>query len=128
MPTQSIMEEKMSRLGWPSRTRPSRQPSSLEEGLIEISYLKALEAVEHRRQHILTKILNASVTYAVALQKERHSLEKVYIRVEKIPSTRRESTQLVSPKSHEEIIEDWKDKSQEEIDKMISDLEALVKP
>ena len=126
--TQSIMEQRMSKLGYPPITKPSRQPSSLEEGLIEISYLKALEAVEHRRQHILLKIFNASVTYGQALAKERHSLEKVYIRVEKLPSTRREPTQIVSPKSHEEILEDWKDKSQSEIDKMISDLEALVKP
>lgn len=126
--TQSIMEQKMSRLGWPSRTRPSRQPPNLENGLIEIGYLKALEAVEHKRQHILTKILNASVTYGLALQKERHSLEKIYVRVEKLPTIRREPVQTINPKSHEEIMEEWKDKSQEEIDKMISDLEALVKP
>lgn len=122
----SLMEEQMSRLGYPPRTKPSRQPQTLEEGLIEIGYLKALETVEHRRAHILIKILNASIEYCHKLEKERHSLEKTYVRVEKLPGAKQSSAQTISPKNREEIIETWKDKSQSEIDKMIADLERLV--
>jgi hypothetical protein len=121
------MEQRMALLGYPSKTKPEKkEPASLEAGLIEIGYLKALEAVERKRQHTLLKVFNASVAYAQALQKERLSLERNYVRVEKLPSLRHEPVQTIQF-SREEVLDSWEDKSQAQIDKMIADLEALVK-
>ena len=123
----SIMEVNMSRLGYPPRTKPSRQPQTLEEGIHEITYLQKLETAERRRLAILLRIYNSVYEHVRKLEKERISLEKVYIPIVKVPTARADVTQKITLKSREDLVASWEGKSQAEIDKMIADLEMLVK-
>ncbi len=121
----SIMEANMSCLGYPPRTKPSCQPQTLEEGIFEISYLRAVEAAERRRLAILLRIYNATYEHVHKLERERLFLEKVYIPVVRLPSIRHTPTQITHSKSREEILTSWEGKSQDQIDRMIAELEAL---
>ena len=121
----SLMEENMSRLGYPPHTKPSRQPNTLEEGIHEISYLQKLETAERRRLAILLKIYNATYEHIHRLEKERLSLQKIYIPVSVVKPSRVDSIQKIALKSREDILASWEGKSQDQIDKMIAELEAL---
>jgi len=117
------MESAMAKLGYPPHTKPSRQPQTLEEGIHEIAYLRSLEAAERRRLSVLLKIVNATHEHVNKLERERLSLESVYIPVEKLPAFRQSVTQI--PKTREEILASWETKSQSQIDKLIAELEAM---
>jgi hypothetical protein len=119
------MEVNMAKLGYPPHTKPSRQPNTLEEGIHEIAYLHAVEAAERRRLGILLKIYNATYEHIHRLERERLSLEKVYIPVAVVKPSRADSVQKIAPKSREDILASWEGKSQDQIDKMIAELEAL---
>jgi hypothetical protein len=126
MDKQSIMEKKMDKLGMGSRRKLSRLPNTLDEGIIEIAYLRALENMSRRRLRILDKIRGATTDNIEALEKERLSLERLFIPITHLPTVKDLAKQTVTPrKSREEVLSSWKGKSQAEIDELIKQLEMM---
>lgn len=124
MNTQSIMERRMEALG-AYRRKPEKLPNTLDEGLAEIAYLKAIESSVRRRQGILLRLVDATRRHIIDLEYERLQLEKLYIPVTHCKFPTKAPVQHIRPKSRDEVLESWKSKSQEEIEKMIAELENL---
>lgn len=123
----SIMEKQMEKLGVGKR-KVERLPNTLDEGIAEIAYLRALENMSRRKLSILYRLHQATFDHIVALESERHKLEKLYVPVTHIP-TRKPDTlhkQYVSPKTKAELMETWKGLTDAELQKKIEDLEKLI--
>lgn len=110
----------MSELGVGTRPKPEKLPNTLEEGIAEIAYLRAIENMARRRQRILFRLWSSTSDYISTLEKERLCLERLYI-----PITHCKLRKTPIVKSREELLGSWKGKSQEEIDKLIAELEAM---
>ena len=121
---QSLMEKRMEKLGV-NRKKIERLPNTLEEGITEIAYLRALEDMARRRMNILFRLWRATSDHAIALERERLKLEKLYIPITHCKISHKVQDQHISSRSREEILETWKGLSQEEIDKMIAQIEKM---
>lgn len=121
----SIMERRMEALGVNRRPKVEKLPNTLDEGIIEISYLRQLENAARKRMSILYKLHQSVHDHVLELEKQRLRLERLFIPVTHINLKRRETTQYVSPKSREEILASWKGLPQAEVEKLIQQLETL---
>jgi hypothetical protein len=122
---QSIMERRMEALGVNRKPKVEKLPNTLDEGIIEISYLRQLENAARKRMSILYKLHQSVYDHVLELEKQRLLLERLFIPVTHISLKRRETAQYVSPKSREEILNSWKGLPQAEVEKLLKQLEGL---
>jgi hypothetical protein len=122
---QSLMEKRMERLL--SSPKPDHKPNTLDEGLAEIAYLKAIESMARHRLGILLKIQQSTALHVADLEAQRHKLERLYVPVTHCAPVRSQASQKASPKSREEILKSWEGMPQAECDRLIKMLEDLQK-
>jgi hypothetical protein len=115
----------MEALGVNRKPKVEKLPNTLDEGIIEISYLRQLENAARKRMAILYKLHQSVYDHVLELEKQRLRLERLFIPVTHINLKHRETTQYVSPKSREEILLSWKGLPQAEVEKLIQQLETL---
>lgn len=121
----SIMERKMEELGVGRRPKAEKLPNTLEEGVMEIAYLRGLEIAGRRRMSILHKIYMSTYDHVVDLERQRHKLEKLFVPVTKVQYEPKAPAQYVSPKTKAEILKTWEGMPAEKIKKLIAQLEGL---
>jgi hypothetical protein len=121
----SLMEKRMEKL-FP-RHKPDRKPNTLDDGLAEIAYLKAIESMARRRLSILLKVQQSTAMHIADLEAQRHKLERLYVPVTHCAPVRHSPTQKTSPKSREEILKSWEGMPEAEVNRLIKMLEEMQK-
>jgi hypothetical protein len=121
----SIMEKRIEALGVNRRPKTEHLPNTLEEGALEISYLRQLENAARQRMAAIYKTYQSTYDEVLELEKQRHKLERLFIPVTHVGLKPRAAIQYVSPKSREEILNSWKGLPQAEVEKLIKQLEEL---